>query len=383
MVRHFGQGNDEKRLKELITEALQMEMEEGFADRAEVKEALLRVDQSLNDVLAGEEKAPVFRIKKYPFYGVAAAVVLAFSFVFYQYRKEATPVSGGMEQADADPGMDKAVLTLADGRKVILDGTQEEAQLEDAGIAIIKTEDGQLIYQTDTSPGAPAAYNEIATPRGGQYRLVLSDGTKVWLNAASTLTYPLRFSESKREVKLSGEAYFDVKQQFAKAGGRLSGKKVPFIVKTAEQDVEVVGTQFNVSAYPEETATKTSLVEGSVRVLLRSPRVSRWLNPGQQAVASAGALHVQDVEIENEIAWKDGEFAFQNVSLADIMKHLSRWYDVDVDVRDVPQIRYTVFISRQVKLSNVLRMLEKTGDLQFRLGADNQLVINPKTEKLM
>lgn len=260
------------------------------------------------------------------------------------------------------PGKDDAVLVLADGTSIVLNDIQQGLVSQQQGVQIEKTADGELRYLAVT--GSEAVENTISTPKGGQYRLVLADGTKVWLNAASSLRFPTSFSADERIVNLNGEAYFEV----------MKGEK-PFKVISENQVVEVLGTHFNINTYKEETTFKTTLVEGSVRITKLTDNArelahtSKVLRPGQQAILSAlgDKIIVEAVDIEEFIAWKDGYFKFEKADIQTIMRQVARWYNVEVEYRGaVSNDLFVGEINRSEDIEEVLRVL--------RLGKINAFI---------
>lgn len=257
-------------------------------------------------------------------------------------------VAGTPAPQPVRPGTDKALLTLADGTTVLLDSLHN-ASFAQPGNASIKKEGTLLVYHPAASANnQPVAYNTLATPRGGQYRVLLSDGTQVWLNAASSLRYPTRFAGAVRAVTLTGEAYFEVARNPA----------MPFQVTAGSTRVEVLGTHFNINAYTEEQAVRTSLLEGSVQVThgTRSNRI----RPGEQAVVAgeAGGIQTKAVDMDAVVAWKNGLFEFEGADVAAIMRQIERWYDVEVRYKGaVPKRRFVGKISREAQLAEVLQIL--------------------------
>lgn len=392
LLYYFQKTENDDVLKDLVAKALHAEVEEGFELSEDVIQAFEQTDIFLSSVIADESNTAKRGVIRYLHYGIAAAILLVCSFGLYLYLyKASSTAERNIQFVDVVPATDKAILTLTDGRKVVLDGNTDETLLQDGGITITRTADGQLIYTSQAASANSTAYNEIATPRGGQYQIILPDGSKVWLNAASKLKYPIQFSKEKREVELEGEAYFEVRSRGIMGESKVEDTRIPFIVRTKHQKIEVLGTHFNVSAYADEMLTKTTLTEGSVRVAPTAIYIQNSadyqpftiLKPGQQASSTGGNIDRREVDVENEISWKNGEFAFINTPLADILRDIGRWYDVEIDMSTVPQTKYTVFISRKVPLSSVLRMLEKTGNLDFAWNTANQIIITPKIEKPM
>ena len=275
--------------------------------------------------------------------------------------------------SDFDPGSNKAVLVLADGRKISLTDIGTGAIAKEAGLSITKTSDGQLIYTvaketTNGESSLRSAFNTIETPKGGMWQVKLPDGSSVWLNAASSLTYPLAFSgRDKRVVELKGEAYFEVAKD----------EKHPFIVKTTRQEVEVLGTHFNINSYSDESTVKTTLLEGSVRVKAQQISLeAETLKPGQQSVLSAEAFSVKNVDVEEAIAWKNGYFMFNNEKQESIMRKIARWYNVQVEYADAAarEVTYYGSISRFENVSKVLRKFEQTGEVKFEVEKDKIIV---------
>jgi transmembrane sensor len=255
---------------------------------------------------------------------------------------------------DALPGGNKAVLTLANGKTIILDNAQNGTLAQQGATLINKTADGQLLYNAKSQANTTAApeTNVITTPRGGQYQIILPDGTKVWLNSASSLRFPTYFTGTSRQVEITGEAYFEVTKNPA----------MPFKVKTNRADIEVLGTHFNVMAYDDESVMKTTLLEGAVNIT--SGNFSARLKPGQQAqINKTGQNKVVDnVDTDDETAWKNGIFQFRDAGIDVILRQAARWYDVDIAYKNgVPPREFTGRISRNVKASELLNILKYAG----------------------
>lgn len=315
-------------------------------------------------------------------YAIAASLVFVLGFgVLYftknQSLKDTQKIANAPKINDVLPGKNRAVLTLADGSKIILDDLKEGKISETENLVITKTKDGQLIYKANNinTKTNLVAYNTIETPRGGQYQIFLPDGTKVWLNASSSLKYPERFTSNQRRVTLTGEAYFEVAKD----------KVHPFIVRTestsdgqAGQEVEVLGTHFNINGYRDEQTIKTTLVEGSVKVSSLSTQNTNILSPGQQSIIGNNSFIIRNVETGDETAWKDNVFIFNNSSLTNILYQLERWYDIKIDYENIPNKRYRGMVSRKAKLSEVLHMLELTGNIDFKIDEGRQLKVLTK-----
>jgi len=249
---------------------------------------------------------------------------------------------------DAPPGQNGAVLTLVDGSKVTLDSAGNQ-QIADQGNVQVTNQNGQLAYTIGDKKEEQVSYNILSTPRARQYQLVLPDGTKVWLNASSSIRYPTAFIGNSREVEITGEAYFEVVHNEAK----------PFIVKTGEILIKDIGTAFNVNAYDDEPSIKTTLIEGLVQ--LSAGKTGRLLKPGLQGVVKNGAneITIEKVNTAEVIGWKNGVTVFDNEDIQTIMRQVSRWYDVDVVIEgNISDRHFVGGISRKSNLSDLLKILE-------------------------
>ncbi len=302
---------------------------------------------------------------------LAAAVLLVMGFAFYFLadRTVSAPDTGlAVHNDPVRPGGNKAYLTLADGKKINLSDREDGILLEQGGVRVVKKQRGELVYEVSgkASPVAgPAGNNTIETPVGGQYQAILPDGTKVWLNSSSSLEYPVQFAANERKVTLRGEGYFEVK----------SDKGRPFRVVSEKQTIEVLGTKFNVNTYEDETAVKTTLLEGSVKVFLDNA-ASRILRPGEQASVTGRNIHVYPVDTDQTVAWKNGDFAFEGIALKEIMQQISRWYGVEVVYRhDIGDIRFGGSISRSKDIQEVLKVLSMTKGVNFKLEGRRVLVM--------
>lgn len=336
------------------------------------EEELNRAGKAIWAALPIHDDAPVYKIPLWRKYAVAASVALILSigsiYLFNQKpesRMAAEPQAKRFKN-DVDPGGNKAMLTLADGSKISLDDAVNGKVAQQSGIIIRKTANGQLVYDLAKDAGAnkAAQFNTISTPRGGQYQVVLPDGTKVWLNAASKLKFPSSFIHlADRKVELSGEAYFEVTKD----------KKRPFIVEATNQEVEVLGTHFNVNAYANGSPTKTTLLEG--RVKLKSNAKDYLLKPGQQAIVGA-TVRIDEVDTEEVIGWKNGNFIFTDNDIETVMTALERWYDIEVIYEGpISSVGFNAEISRDKTLIQVLKALEKTGNVKFRIEGRRVIVM--------
>jgi len=328
-------------------------------------------------------------------YAVAAAVLLVIATTAWLLLEPTTShdIAAVKQPAaikDVAAGTDKAILTLADGTRIVLDSAAN-GQLAKQGAVQVLKKDGQLKYNRESRAAGhdeSIAYNTVSTPRGGQYQLVLQDGTKVWLNAASTFKFPTSFTGKERKVELIGEGYFEVTPLTPKGGQG----KIPFkvVVPPGPQnglgaEIEVLGTHFNVMAYNDEQQLKTTLLEGKVRVSAGQDPNSPFrgaggiLLPGQQAQLNPlGAIKIDDhADLDQAVAWKNGMQSFHDADIQTIMRQVSRWYNVDVHYEGtIPTVELTGKIPRNVSLKHLLEALEINSSLHFDL-ADGKVTVRP------
>lgn len=323
------------------------------------------IEQDLHEVFMKLPKKQPKRLVL-PYRVTAAAVVLiAISlglYFYYPNLKEESLLTNSHSEVhdsiDIAPGGNRATLTLADGTDIFLDDVSSGQIAQQAGLNIEKTEDGLVTYTVVSavhSSESEVTFNTISTPKGGQYQVVLSDGTKVWLNAASTLTFPTSFIGDTRSVELSGEGYFEVNRQ-SQANAALK----PFIITSGNQQVKVLGTHFNINSYADEPSIVTTLLEGSIEVSDLSNVNRRILKPNEQSQLTANSqLRVAQVNSEHAVAWKSGMFQFQGTDIENVMRQLSRWYDVDVEFEgEAPNIKLWGEVYRNVNASQALEILE-------------------------
>lgn len=289
--------------------------------------------------------------------GVAAAILLLFGLgLVYQYHFIQSVDGLLLAERDIAPGVNGATLTLADGRRILINDALAGDIASQTGVRISKTADGQLIYEVTGKDTGILTYNTLSTTRGQQSQVRLPDGTLVFLNAESSLRYPTTFNGSaKRMVSLQGEAFFEVARDSAH----------PFIVNTAHQKVEVLGTRFNINSY--QAATTTTLIEGSVRV--SAGTYSKLLKPDQQATTTVMGISIREVEAQFSIDWKEGFFMFDNETLESIAGRVARWYDIRVEFGDVSlkQKRLSGTVSKYGHISSVIKVLDQGNFAHFRL----------------
>jgi transmembrane sensor len=357
-------------LKQLLSEFFETNVSTGLFIQSEISH---RVLQGIHHKLKIETPARQSPVIKMIFRRIAiAAVVISLLFTgiyFLSTKRKITgplinePVIASIQQvAEVKPGTDGAILTLSDGSQILLDSSNNGSLKEDKGLKI--TKNGNQVIYNDQKLKGEIAFNTMSTPRGRQFQLVLSDGSKVWLNAASSIRFPTAFTGSDRKVEVTGELYFEIAKNPSK----------PFKVISNGTEIEVLGTHFNVDGY--DAVTKTTLLEGSVKV--KTGNNIGFLKPGQQAQSSGnGDIKTSNsVDLEQVMAWKNGRFTFEDASLEVIMNQVSRWYDVDVVYEDkMPKRSFTADISRKTNLSVLLKVLEESG-VRFKIE-DKKLLVQP------
>ncbi|MBB6109120.1 FecR family protein [Mucilaginibacter lappiensis] len=306
---------------------------------------------------------PVKRINYFTRYAAAAVVLIAFGISAYLYFGAAKPETVASVKKDIAPGGNKAVLTLGNGRQITLEGAKNGDLAQQGATTVHKTDNSLVAYQVDKSDNDAVAneFNTITTPRGGQYQVILPDGTHAWLNAASSIRFPVTFSGKVRNVETTGEVYFEVAKDAHK----------PFNVISAGQTITVLGTHFNIMAYPEESSVITTLLEGSVKITKNN--VSKILKPGEQALVNQD-IKIMPADVDDAVAWKNGITSFNDADIKSIMRKVSRWYDVDVEYQGQISSRlFTGSISRKSNLSGLLKILA-LNHIQFSVEGKRLIV---------
>lgn len=313
---------------------------------------------------------PLYK-KRWLKYAVATAVIIILSISCYlTFFLSSAKKNIAQHPANTNntilPGGDKATLTLADGRTIFLDSTSIGTIARQGNTKIVKNSNGQIVYTPQTSGVNEVYFNTISTPSGGQFHIVLPDGSDVWLNASSSIKFPSGFTGNERKVEISGEAYFEI----------VKNVSMPFKVRVdGNEEIEVLGTHFNVMAYNNEEASKTTLLEGSIKITNNS--ITNFLKPGQQAISGkAGKINiVSDVNTSHVIAWKNGLFDFDNDMLPEIMRQIARWYNAEVVYQGtVPSGHYAGSIKRESNITQVLDMLEFAGNVKFSIDGTKIIV---------
>lgn len=315
-----------------------------------------------------QERRPISRVMKLAVAAGIAALV-AIGGYFFSFKKTAASLSitSTNTRKDIAPGTTGGILVLANGQQIPLDSAGN-GLLAVQGAAKVSSRQGKIIYNA-SGGNSEQLFNTVVTPRSKQYQLVLADGSSVWLNAASSVRFPATFSGDVRRVEITGEVYFEVAPLLR------NGKKVPFIVSARGMEVQVLGTHFNVNAYPDEHAIKTTLLEGSVMVTKGNAK--QLLKPGEQARLDSGNKLVlyKDVDTDGEVAWKNGYFSFDQADLNSVMRQIARWYDVDIVYGgQVPDRRFGGEISRTSNVSQVLKILEES-KVHFKIEEKRIIVL--------
>ena len=348
-------------LKNAFQEPAFAEVDEG-ARQSVLNAVSFRINQQEDTELRNTDKRRLIPYRWLT--GVAALLFFAFGAGWFFLRNKDKGPHENTYAHDIKPGINKATLTLANGKKLILSDSLQGQLASEAGIIISKTKQGQIVYTVASdkdSDHQALQYNILTTKESEQFQVILPDGSHVWLDAASSLKYPVAFNGNERKVELTGQGYFEVSHNAA----------VPFIVKTTKSEVQVLGTHFNVSAYDDDQDSRTTLLEGAVRI--KSKLSAAMLKPGEQAVLNdRGQLTVnKEIDAEMEIAWKNGLFDFKKAGIEQIMAQVSRWYGIKVTYEGkIPKTKLTGRMPRNVDIAELLGVLQFEG-IKFRIEGKN------------
>jgi transmembrane sensor len=294
----------------------------------------------------------------------AASIIFLLGGAYFLFFNKTKPAIAQTQQErfknDVAPGGNKAILTLGNGKQIILDSAANGELAKQGNAKIIKTDSGKLAYNTTNEKPTEVLYNVLTTPKSGQHQLILSDGSKVWLNAASSIKYPTAFVGNEREVEITGEVYFEVEHN----------DKMPFKVKAGNQTIEDLGTHFDINAYTDEPEMKITLAEGSIKI------ASNILKQGQQAHVYQDQIKIlSDADVEEAIAWKNGYYKYNSTDIQSLMRQAARWYDVDVVYEGkIPEDKFTGKIPRSVNLTEWLKILEYS-EVKFKIDGKKLTVM--------
>jgi len=376
LLKEFDIEGNEDLLRSLVNRELENEQGIKSFTEEELENSLRGTFNAIKTKLDSEKinvVAPVVPLIKRNWFrlAVAAVFVLAVTGVYLLVNQHPgePPVANNQQLTnDILPGGNKAVLTLSNRSDIILESVSNGTIIEEGDTKISKLNDGQVVYNRLEEKPTQVLYNMVTTPRGGQYQLLLADGSKVWLNSASFIRFPVSFTGDERRVEVSGEAYFEVAKD----------PSMPFKVDIAgKNEIEVLGTHFNINSYFDDGTIKTTLLEGSVKVTSLKTGESKLITPGQQAqVNTDGQIAINKADPDKVMAWKNGYFNFDGADTRIVMQLISRWYDVDVIYEStVPQREFVGDIEKNLNLSQILKILEKN-DLHCRLEG-RKLVVLP------
>ncbi|MDQ6763266.1 MAG: FecR domain-containing protein [Bacteroidota bacterium] len=354
--------DDNMLLFEELTDEKNIEANLAWMDKVKTEKSLKKIKEKIEFNPVRNKKASNRWI-----YGIAASIILLVAaFAIFRLtlnQKSAAPEVVKTPQPDIQPGGNKATLTLSNGKVVDLNNAKNGLLNSDNGTVINKSIDGEINYINNTQANNNSGnYNILSTPKGGQYKVQLADGSNVWLNAASSLRYPTAFTATERIVELTGEGYFEVAKN----------KDKPFIVKlTNESEVKVLGTHFNVMSYEDEKAKEVTLLEG--RVEIKRITNTLILKPGQQGQVASGEIKLStDVDTAQVTGWKNGQFIFHDADIQTIMNQVNRWYDVDIKYEAKVNQQFNAVISRNEPVSRLLYLLEQTGQIHFKI--ENKII---------
>lgn len=372
----FLQTDDADSLRVILYESFQQQLATPLTEEEQaLAEVMLQNIHTRLGFIPPQQQVPLISRRLVIYLSAVAAVlvfVIGFSLMYRHQESIPQAESAKVSKADVAPGGDKAVLTLADGTVVLLDDTKSDTLAKQGSLHIVQGDNGTLAYEQDQqSTNSAQLYNTVATPRGGQYKILLSDGTQVWLNASSSIKFPVVFSNSERRVSITGEVYFEVAK---------SGK--PFLVQVDERaEVLVTGTKFNINAYKEEAVIKTTLAEGKVQVRKQGVAQYQKLDVGEQAEISNDISIKKEIDMDVVLAWINGKFDFgSEMDIQDVMRQVARWYDIDVVYEGEVHSKIGGSISRNVPASKVLEMIELTGTVHCSIE-DKRVIVRHGNKK--
>ncbi|MBX2921509.1 MAG: FecR domain-containing protein [Chitinophagaceae bacterium] len=358
-------------LRGKVMQRLQDKPAADFPDKDHIEqmfEQMLQKATPYQDEPVAVRVVPLYSRRRFAIRAAVACILLLSAGIYFwvsrpQKSLQLTKTKSAGQQ-DVLPGSNKAILTLSDGTTIDLDDAAAGELGRQGNALLVKNVNGELLYRVNGKKLPELYYNTMTTPRGGQYKVVLPDGTQVWLNASSSITYPTFFNGKERKVTMEGEVYFEVAHK----------KDQPFIVSANGTEVHVTGTHFNVNAYTDESAVKTTLLEGAVTV--KKGEATANLKPGEQVEAGDKGLNgVKATDVEDVVAWKNGLFSFNGDDLPSIMRQLARWYNLEVYYDGpVPRRLFAGKVFRNMNLSETLKVLELS-NIRFRIDGNKLTVI--------
>jgi transmembrane sensor len=357
----FGNETNRETIDQLIMDMLAEAPADESLNMSRFKPVIDRILEKESSVVSiSAQKANPFA-----WIAVAASVIAVIFGIYYFTNRSNTTQPTIVVVQDVMPGANRATLTLGNGKTILLDSVHKGAIVLQGNVNIIKTDSGQLAYLPSTVNRQLPTNNTLTTPRGGQYQVTLADGTKVWLNAASSITYPTAFTGKERKVSITGEAYFEVVHNDAQ----------PFTVTVNGIDVRDIGTHFDINAYSDESQVVTTIMEGKVKLVKGSESVV--LKPGQQARVKSKIQVIDQVNTDQAVAWKEGYFDFQDTKLDAAMRQLSRWYDIEVVYdKGIPDIKFGGSLRQDLPLSSLLKLLEGA-KVHFSIESNRKLIVLP------
>ncbi len=365
LLNRYNEGTCSKEEKEQVESWYLKEIEKSEKQVLTAEELEQSKHNIWNNLLQEKHPTPTkSKTKTILKYAVAASLLIVSGVALYLQK---APVSDSVKTVvvpvgPIKPGGNKATLTLADGTQINLSDAENGVIASQRSATIKKTKDGLLVYEAEnelSQNNTTQSLNTVDIPKGGQYKLVLPDGTKVWLNSMTSIKYPSNFTGAERRIELKGEAYFEVAKN----------EDMPFIVQTSKMEVEVLGTHFNVMAYQNEAFQETALLEGSVKIKQKSSGVNKFLKPGYLAsiADNQNQISLRKANLESIVAWKNGIFQFDKEDIKTIMKKLERWYDIEVVYEgDIPTDQFVGKIGRDTNLGEVLKILSQS-KIKYRL----------------
>jgi ferric-dicitrate binding protein FerR (iron transport regulator) len=345
----IGESRDNQHLFEELTDPVNIEKYASILQQMDKQ----KIKEKIDSRIGIRKSAPPVWV--YLAAAVTIGVVILAYFIFFKSSSSQNGITF-VNTNPILPGSDKAILVRANGDTLDLNNMKRGDSTNENGVTMQKYSDAEIRYEDTIATGSEMYVNTVFTPRGGQYKLVLSDGTKVWLNAASSVSFPTAFNFLSREVSVTGEVYFEVTK----------GKSWPFIVRTKDADIRVLGTHFNVNSYADENLTRVTLSEGSVEI--KSDSLTQVIKPGMQAAIEKGKhIWILPVDTSLYMAWKEGYFRWKDENIASIMRQVSRWYDVDISIEnDIKKENFGGIVARKDSISKVLRIMESTSTIHFK-----------------